>query len=190
MEIQDIYNKYRQAIIRYLTRQTGSVDEAEDLTQEVFIKINKGLKKFRGDSSLSTWIYKIATNIAIEHLRSVSFRKINKQTVFSSNMDDELKGKVSLLKYKEPSPEQQIEDDEMSGCIHDYINQLNENYRTVILLCDYEGLKNKEAAEVLGISLETVKIRLHRARAKMKKMVNNGCNVYNKHNDELGCDKK
>lgn len=190
MKIQDIHNKYRPAIIRYLIGLTGSNDEAEDLTQEVFIKVNNSLEKFRGDSSLSTWIYKIATNIANDHFRSASFRKIKKQTVSSSNLDDEGKGDIALINIKKPSPEQQMINDEMSNCIHNYINILNENYRTVILLCDYEGLKNKKTAEVLEVSIETVKIRLHRARAKLKEMMNNGCDIYNGHNGEMGCDKK
>ncbi|NOX32692.1 MAG: sigma-70 family RNA polymerase sigma factor [Deltaproteobacteria bacterium] len=190
MKIQDIHNQYSPAIARYLTRLTGSSDVAEDLTQEVFIKVNNGLGKFKGDSSLSTWIYKIATNIAIDRSRSKFFQKIEKQTVSRDKLENQEWSNIELMSKEEKSPEQQMVNNEMNDCIRSYINRLKENYKTVIWLCDYEGLKNRETAEVLGVSIETVKIRLHRARAKLKEMMNNGCDIYNNHNGEIGCNEK
>ncbi len=189
MNIQDIHNQHRPSIIRYLTRLTGNFEDAEDLTQEVFIKVGKNLNKFRGDSSLSTWIYKIATNTANDFFRSVSFRNNSKQTIFSSELSKKMNDEIALMNIKKLTPEQQLIKDEMNGCIDNYIQQLNENYRTIILLCDYEGLKNKEVAEVLEVSIDAVKIRLHRARAKLKIMMNKGCDVYY-NNGEIGCNEK
>jgi len=189
MNIQNIHNQYRPGIIRYLTRLTHNFDDAEDLTQEVFIKVSNNIDKFRGEASLSTWIYKIATNLAKDYFRSVSFQNKTKQTISSSELNEKKNDEIALENIKKLTPEQHLIKDEMNGCINNYINQLNENYRTVILLCDYEGLKNKEVAEVLEVSIETVKIRLHRARTKLKKMMNNGCEIYN-NNGEIGCNEE
>jgi RNA polymerase sigma-70 factor (ECF subfamily) len=71
LEFQHIYSAFRPKIHRYLARLTGA-DEADDLTQEVFIKVSRGLKGFRGESKLSSWIYRIATNAALDHLRRPS----------------------------------------------------------------------------------------------------------------------
>lgn len=189
MNLQNIYKQHRLAIMRYLIRLTGDFDYAEDLTQEVFIKVNNNLDKFRGDSSLTTWIYKIATNIANDHFRSVSYRNNTKQTISSSDLSKRKNYEIALMDIKELTPEQQLIKDEMNSCIDNFISQLNENYRTVILLRDYEGLKNKEIADILEVSIDTVKIRLHRARATLKKMMNSGCDIYN-NNGEIGCNEK
>ena len=74
-EFQKIYDSFRPKILRYLTRLVSEY-EAEDLTQEVFVKINQALKTFRGESQLSTWIYRIATNVALDRLRSPSFQRM------------------------------------------------------------------------------------------------------------------
>jgi len=81
-EFQQIFNEYQPRILRYLTRLTG-IYEAEDLTQEVFIKLESGLKNFKGESKLSNWIYRIATNSAIDRMRSPSFKyKANEGKIF------------------------------------------------------------------------------------------------------------
>jgi RNA polymerase sigma-70 factor (ECF subfamily) len=79
-EFQNIYDAFRPRILAYLARMVGK-HEAEDLTQEVFIRVSLGLKDFRGASKLSTWIYRIATNAALDHLRSPSFQKTTQETL-------------------------------------------------------------------------------------------------------------
>ncbi|MHC4346436.1 MAG: RNA polymerase sigma factor, partial [Planctomycetota bacterium] len=74
LEFSDVYEEFHGKISRYLKRMVGE-DEAEDLTQEVFVKVSDGLKDFKGESRLYTWIYRIATNAALDRLKSRSFRK-------------------------------------------------------------------------------------------------------------------
>lgn len=186
---QNVYSKHRLAILRYLTKLVGNFDCAEDLTQEVFIKVNNNLDKFRGDSSLATWIYKIATNIANDHFRSVSYRYNTKQTISNSSISEKKNYEIALLNRRKLTPEQQLIKDEMNICISKFISQLRENYRTVILLSDYEGLKNKEIADILDVSIDTVKIRLHRARTTLKTNLSNGCDIYTS-DGEMGCNEK
>ncbi len=182
LEFQKVYSTFRLKILRYLARLVGK-HEAEDLAQEVFVKVSEGLKGFRGESKLSTWIYRIATNTALDRLRSPSFQRIAQGG--ASEEEVEADGE-----YKAPSVDQELVRKEMNECIRSFIANLPENYRTIVVLSELEGLKNNEIAEVLGVTLDTVKIRLHRARAKLKKEFEIHCNFYRNEQGEFACDLK
>ena len=180
LEFQSIYTAFQPKILRYLTRLVGEQD-AEDLTQEVFIKANQALPGFRGESSLSTWLYRIATNAATDRLRSPSFRHgaQNWQPQDASEaVLEEIEDQDLWTGAKTPAVEQQCVRSEMSDCILGYIKNLPENYRTVLVLSDVEELSNKEIAEILGTTLDTVKIRLHRARARLREAFETHCEYY------------
>ncbi len=184
---QQIDKAFRLKILRYLTHLVGEF-EAEDLTQEVFIKILRNLNNFRGESQLSTWIYKIATNVAMDAMRSpVRLQKIQ----FIDFPDIKSSTETHLeLPENSPSAELRLIRKQMNACIRGYIDGLPENYRTVLVLSDLEGLNVSDTAAVLGISLHTAKIRLHRARAKLKKELETHCNFYRDEQNELACDLK
>jgi RNA polymerase sigma-70 factor (ECF subfamily) len=78
----------------------------------------------------------------------------------------------------------------MNECIREFVDKLDENYRTVIILSELKELKNQDIADILGVSLDTVKIRLHRARVKLKKVFEAGCEFYRNKDNELACDRK
>jgi RNA polymerase sigma-70 factor (ECF subfamily) len=187
---QQIFKDYQPRILRYLTRLTGKY-EAEDLSQDVFIKVERGLKNFRGESKLSTWIYRIATNTAIDSMRSPSYKyKMNEGITSEPDQKDNLdtEDKDMFTGEKTESTDQQYVREEMISCIRNYIENLPENYKTVVILSELEGVKNKEIAEILDLSLETVKIRLHRARAQLKKKLESNCSFYRNEQNELSCD--
>jgi RNA polymerase sigma-70 factor (ECF subfamily) len=185
---QDIYNAFRPRILRYLSRLVGE-DEAEDLTQEVFIKIDRALKTFRGEALMSTWIYQIATNAALDKLRSPYFREPGKSfSVEAVEMNEE--DKDPLTEEEMASADQRIILQEMNGCIREIIDTLPGDYRSVIVLSELEGLKNQEIAEILGVSLQTVKIRLHRGRARLKKELSTACVFYRDERNEFACDRR
>ncbi len=189
-EFQKIHDSFRPKILRYLTRLVGR-HEAEDLTQEVLVKASQGLNAFRGESRLSTWIYRIATNAALDKLRS-------RQKVHESLPGASLAGgamepgnkKSALTQEATPSIEQQLIRKEMNECIRGYAECLPANYRTVVVLSELEGLTNNEIAEVLGITLDTVKVRLHRARARLREELEQHCRFYRDERNELACDLK
>ncbi len=192
LEFNRIFKEYQPKILRYLTRLTGMY-EAEDLSQEVFIKVESGLKKFRGDSKLSTWIYRIATNTAVDRMRNPSFKyKVNEGIPSEPAQKDDLDTEYKDLFTGETaeSTDQQYVRKEMNSCIRNYIENLPENYRTVVILKELEGLKNKEIAEILNLSLDAVKIRLHRARAQLRKKLESNCSFYRNEQNELSCDLK
>jgi RNA polymerase sigma-70 factor (ECF subfamily) len=189
VEVQKIYRTFRPRIVRYLTRLVGE-QEAEDVAQEVFVKVSQGLENFRGESQLSTWIYRIGTNAALDRLRRRPFQRLGENKLpgdpTSEGEADADEGAVQ----KGTSVEQKVIRKEMNECIRDFIEKLPQNYRAVLTLSELEGLKNTEIAEILGITLDTVKIRLHRARAKLRKELQTHCSFYRNEQNELACDLK
>lgn len=177
LEFQKIYDTFQPKILRYLTRFIGE-SEAEDLTQETFVKVHQALENFRDESQLSTWIYRIATNTALDRLRSPSFQR-GAQTSLSESLDvNGIADKVICTEEKKPLIEQQLIREEMNECIRGYIEKLPESYRTVLVLSEWEGLRNNEIAEILGVTLNIIKIRLHRAKSKLKEELETHCEFY------------
>ena len=190
LNITQIYKEFHPRILRYLERLTGEKEEARDLAQEVFLKVDQGLSKFQGRASLSTWIYKIATNLSHDRFRSASFQKGKKQTLTGEFIEENKEDTNVWTGEREVSAEQQLEGKEMSGCINRYIYDLNESYQQVLVLSEYEGLKNKEIASILGITIDTVKIRIHRGRTQLKKRMEKGCDVTPDPDTGLNCNEK
>src|SRR5512135_1333247 len=155
-DFEKIYQTFFPKIAAYLRRLVGD-DYAEDVTQEVFLKANTALANFRGDSSMSTWIYRIATNVAMDHLRRSSSAAI--EHIDTGSSEDELLLCERNMAAEESTPilDTQIIRKEMTECIRGIVDGLADNYRTVLILSDLEGLTNKEIAGVLDISLETIK---------------------------------
>jgi RNA polymerase sigma-70 factor (ECF subfamily) len=164
LEFDEVHETFRSKIHRYLSRLVGE-QEAEDLTQEVFVKVNRALKTFRGESQLSTWIYRIATNTALDKMRTSSFRQEAGQVLFDEA--NETESKDLWTGNETPSLEQQLLRIERNECFMDFVHHLPVNYRTVVVLSELEELKNNEIAEILGLSLDVVKIRLHRGRTRL-----------------------
>ena len=174
---QKIYDAFQPKILRYLTRFIGE-SEAEDLTQETFVKVHQALENFRDESKLSTWIYQIATNTALDKLRSPSFQQLNQLSTSEEFDEVKIPDGVSFPETQKPLIEKEIIRDEMNDCIWGYIEKLPEDYRAVLILSEYEDIKNSEIAEILEVTLDTVKIRLHRAKAKLKAELETHCEFY------------
>jgi RNA polymerase sigma-70 factor (ECF subfamily) len=189
-DFDSVYGEFHPKINRYLERMVGKT-EADDLTQEVFMKVNKSLKQFQGKSSLSTWIYRLATNAALDRLRSRTFRQ-NKQKISLSDIGDESEAEKKDIQTQEMelSAEREAIRTEMNECIREFVDKLPENYRTVIILSELKDLKNQEIVEILGISLDAVKIRLHRSRIRLKEEFEAGCDFYHDEDGGFACDRK
>ncbi len=185
----DVYDEYYERIGRYVERMVGK-EEAEDVTQEVFVKVDKGLEGFKGESSLSTWIYKIATNAALDRIHSRSFQESTKKVSLDTPGDDAETENEGICMETSLTAEREAIRNEMNECIREFVDKLPENYRTVIILSELKDLKNQDIADVLGVSLDTVKIRLHRARARLKEEFEAGCEFYRNEDNELACDRK
>ncbi len=173
---QQVHAAYRLKVQRYLTRLVGET-EAEDLTQEVFMKIYQGLPSFRGESQLSTWIYRIAAHAAYDRLRSPSFRRIAPDGL----PEDHETGEVCLYENTAwagdvpVTPEQRVLQKQRLECYCDFIKSLPENYRRIVALSELEALATGEIAELLGLSVDVVKIRLHRGRERLLREIRARC---------------
>jgi len=183
----EVYEEFHPKILHYLSRLTNP-HEAEDIAQEVFEKASQGLKSFKGESKLSTWLYRIATNTAIDRMRTPSFKRSFENTSLENATG--IEDRNVWLGHKKTPTDQTFIRKEMSECVREFIDKLPSDYKTVILLSEIEGFKNTEIADILQISLDTVKIRLHRARAKLKVLLNNGCDFYQDEQNVLACDRK
>ncbi|HLP15586.1 MAG TPA: RNA polymerase sigma factor, partial [Bacteroidota bacterium] len=178
--------------LRYLQRLVGE-HEAEDLTQDVFVKVSAAMDTFRGESQLSTWIYRIATNTALDRLRSPSYhRSITKGSADDpfARVEVHIENINTWTGEKPLSIDASLIQTEMNDCIGNFIERLPEDYRAVIVLSELEGLKNAQIADILGVTLDVVKIRLHRARKKLKSEMETHCSFYHDERNELGCDLK
>jgi RNA polymerase sigma-70 factor (ECF subfamily) len=192
LDFHSIYKTFHPKIVRYLAHMVGW-RYAEDLTQEVFVKVSQALKTFKGESQVSTWIYRIATNSALDKLRSPSFRQRGQKSFSGESIGEgeiEMMDKNAWTGEKTPSIETSVIRKEMNECIRGVVEKLPENYRTVVALSELEGLRDDEIAEILGISIHTAKIRLHRARARLKKDLEARCNFYRDERNEFACEVK
>jgi RNA polymerase sigma-70 factor (ECF subfamily) len=185
LDFAEVFREYRGPIYNYLLRMTQNQAEAEDLTQETFVRAHRSLSAFRGEASLSTWLYRIATNLSFDHFR----RRTTRQAGSALPLE-----KIDFDRDRDcdapASPEQVAARSEMSACVQAFVQRLPPDYRAVLVLKDVQGLKNREIAEVLDCSLATVKIRLHRARTKLREALNAGCNFSHDERNIFVCEPK
>jgi RNA polymerase sigma-70 factor (ECF subfamily) len=159
---EELVRRYQRPISAYVYRMVGDYETALDLTQEIFIKIYSSLSRYRPEFKFSTWIYKIAHNAAIDHLRR------------SSGRERSLMGGVDGDQYDLPiesdglTPEQQTEREERRVEIESVVRSLPTTYRELIVLRHSQDLTYEEIVEVTGLPLGTVKNRLFRARDLMR----------------------
>jgi len=164
---------------RYLERFVGDPYLAEDLLQETLLRISRGLPDFEGRSSPMTWAYRVATRTAIDHWRS------NKDAVpvTDADLDGSLPG-------EDADVGERLVIDEMNACIRGEIDSLPGDYRAAVVLHDLEGLTAGEVAEIVGCSIATAKIRIHRARQRLRKALEKDCTFYYDDDQILRCDRK
>jgi len=185
MKTNQLYQQYSETIRKYLLKFVSESD-ADDLVQEVFIKVDNNLDKFRGGSSPKTWIYKIATNTARDFLKSRSYQLSKHQ----ENITEEELITFDDANDKNNSQESNILTEEMNQCILEFIHRLPYEYSSVLVLSELEGYKNKEIAEILDISQNTAKVRLYRAKSRLKTELEEGCNISTTCDNKLECERK
>ncbi|HEX7358739.1 MAG TPA: sigma-70 family RNA polymerase sigma factor [Ignavibacteriaceae bacterium] len=141
-------------------------DKAEHIMQETFLSMIKSLHQFDGNSKLSTWLYRIVSNHCL-----MLARKDKSRSLISIDDDDELYEDKYTADWSR-IPNQNIENEELKKILDESINKLSPEYRIVFLLRDVEGLSTEETAQMTELSVPAVKSRLHRARAFLRKELN------------------
>jgi RNA polymerase sigma-70 factor (ECF subfamily) len=157
----DLVKQYSNKIYNVALRLTGHPAEAEEVLQETFINACKGAESFKGNSSLGTWLYRIATNNGLMRLR-----RREAQTVPLEPTSEEGDGQFwpTHLQDWDWNPETMTLSGELRLVMDEAVASLPDTLRAAFVLRDLEGLSTKEAAETLGISQSNLKVRLHRAR--------------------------
>jgi RNA polymerase sigma-70 factor (ECF subfamily) len=161
---EELVRRYQRPITGYVYRMLNNYDASLDVTQEVFIKVYNSLEKYSSEYKFSTWLYRIAHNAAIDHMRRNS---VNQQSIEAENAD----GTYQLqIESPQPTPEQDRERSEWRTEIETVVKCLPTIYRELILLRHTQDLSYDEIAEVTNLPLGTVKNRLFRAREMMREM--------------------
>jgi RNA polymerase sigma-70 factor (ECF subfamily) len=151
--MEALYHRYKRRVFGLVTRIVGSSD-SEEVAQEVFVRIYRGISRFRGDSALGTWIYRLAVNAALSHVTR------------RPRIAD---GEEALSRVA--APEAAPIDPGLSARLERALLQLPAGYRAVLVLHDVNGLSHEECAEILGCRVGTSKSQLHKARARMRDLL-------------------
>jgi RNA polymerase sigma-70 factor (ECF subfamily) len=186
MDYTEIYEQYYAKISKYLAGIVGQM-EAEDLAQEIFIKVSKSLDNLRDPAKLSSWIFEIALNTAKDRLRHRSSMKSGGDSLTPLPEEDQDGG---IRDKKARTPEESLEYSRMIECYVGFVKELPKLYYAVYVLSEFEELSNKEIAKRLLLPLETVKMRLHRARTRLYEELRTHCRCYQNERGELMGDLK
>jgi RNA polymerase sigma-70 factor (ECF subfamily) len=173
---------HRERLLSYITGMVRDAVEAEDVLQEVMLRASSAYAELRAEEALTGWLYRIATHACVDHLR----RRARRLPVETWAELDELVASDDSL----PSLDQRVERQQMSCCVQQLLERLPDPYRSVLILCDVEGLTAPEIGELLGLTLTTVKIRIHRARRQLKKELEAGCSFSRDERGVLVCEPK
>ena len=170
----------RRQIRARIARLVADAADVEDLTQETLLRVMRGLPRFRGDASLTTWALRIAGNVVIDHRRRIGCRPESEPAPGDEALAD-------LEESREPRPEDDLEQRISADCLRGAMALLSASYRQVFELHDLAGLDLAEVAELLDLPLSTVKIRVHRARRRLRQACESGCQVYRGRRGDVAC---
>ena len=170
---QDAFSQLVQAnqnrIYTLAVRMTGSTEDGEDLAQEAFLRAWRNLPSFQAESSFSTWLYKLTSNLCIDFLRREKRRKTAVTTVSLDNDDDDAPpAEVPDHRF---TPETELEHKELRTAVEQGLAQLSDEHRAVLVLREVEGLSYTEIAAYLNLEEGTVKSRIARARSSLRKIL-------------------
>ena len=163
---QELVRRYRNPITNFVYRMLNDYDRAVDLAQETFVRVYMNAERYQANYSFSTYIYRIASNLAISDLRQRKRRRLVPIPFFSDKDGEEME--IELPDERQVRPDDAMIDDERRRAVSRAIASLPEKYRAAVVLRDIEGKSYEEISEVLGLSDGTVKSRINRARNLLK----------------------
>jgi RNA polymerase sigma-70 factor (ECF subfamily) len=164
MEFWEIYDPYYAKVRKFILALVKDPWTADDLIQETFLKVQQSLGTLKDPSKLSSWIYRIAYNLCQDHFRQGKAERKREST--------RLEGAESIA---EGFIQKELEQQEMGRCVQNQIDLLPEPLRAVLVLFDIMECSHQEIADILGITVANVKVRLHRAREKLKPILEEKC---------------
>jgi len=170
MDFWEIYDQHYSRVRKFVLALVKDEWAADDIIQETFLKVQENVESLRDPAKLSSWIFRIAHNLCQDHFRRL--KKSRKE----ENIDQEETGDLhEALIQKGLGIQKELEQRQMGECVQNQINLLPDSLRTVLVLFDIMEFSHQESADVLGITIENVKVRLHRARKKLKSILEEKC---------------
>jgi len=162
-----LVEKYELNVYNTCIGMLGNEDNAKDISQDVFIEVFRSIHKFRGDSKISTWLYRLAVNKSLNHIRDNKKHRIVKsiQRFFIKDENETL----DLQDFGSQNAEQEIEQNEHSKALHQALNKLPENQKTAFVLKNYDDLSYKQISEIMELSHSSVESLIHRAKTNLQK---------------------
>ena len=157
----ELVHRYESKVYSLALKMLRNPEDAEDVLQDTFLRAYRGIKSFQGDSTFSTWIYRITANSALMRLRRKHLPTV------SIDDADERETPINIADWA-PGPVEQLLNQETQQAMNQAIESLPPEFRQVFVLRDIEELSNSEVAEILDLSVAAVKSRLHRARLKVR----------------------
>ena len=157
----ELVTRYESKVYSLAMKMLRNPEDAEDVLQDTFLRAYRGIKSFKGNSTFSTWIYRITANSALMRLRKKQLPQV------SIEDSDERETPISIADWA-PGPVEQLLNQEMQRVMDEAIEALPPEFRQVFILRDVEELSNADVAEILDLSVAAVKSRLHRARLKVR----------------------
>ena len=163
-----IVNKYKKVVYNHAVSFLRNFQDAEDAAQEVFINVFNYLPKFRGDSKIGTWIYRITVNVCTNRLKQIKRRQ--SRMLEQTKEDEENIGSIleSIMEKEEREPDNILVNSELREIVFKRIGELPDEQQQIIIMRDVNGMSYEEVAEVLKISDSAVKSKLFRAREKLR----------------------
>lgn len=164
---KNLVSNYQKLVVNTCYSLVQNTEDAEDIAQDVFIEVFRSVDRFRADAKLSTWLYRIAVNRSLNHIRDNKRRKWFRsvEEVFSSKTENVNQPPVAAAE----NPASEMESQERTAIIHEAIRSLPENQKIAFTLNKYEDLSYKEIAEVMETSVSSVESLLHRAKLNLQK---------------------
>jgi RNA polymerase sigma-70 factor (ECF subfamily) len=165
--LEALIERHQRRVYRFGLKMCRNPEDAQDILQETLLAAARSIKDFRGASSVSTWLYTIARSFCIKRRRRSKFAPETEESLDSLDPDQEARQVMDPAR----APDEELEGRQVEGALEEAIGRLDPMYREVLVLRDVEGLSAPEVSEVLGLSVEAVKSRLHRARVAVREAV-------------------
>ena len=163
LAFEELVRLHEKKVYALALRMCGNSEDAADAAQEAFLSAWKGLPSFRGEAGFSTWLYRLASNAAIDQLRK------GKRQREEASLDD---GELPLdVPDRQPGPQEAAESTELQKAVADGLGELSEDHRQILLMREYQELSYDEIAQALDVDLGTVKSRISRARRALRKIL-------------------
>lgn len=165
---RELLSRYQRPVFSLVFRMVRNREEAEDLAQETFVRVFQNIERFDPRFKFSSWIFKIANNLAIDALRRRKPATVSLDGSAHASDAEQIEASRIDAVSDDANPEQELEARQLGGAIEDAVGQLRPEYRTAIMLRHVEGRPYEEIAEIMGVPLGTVKTYIHRARSELR----------------------